>query len=809
MSSSLPSSRWQARLRFLLVWGIFISLVVPNISSSAQNPVQRKNISDKPGPPNALQIGNTSRFTSLSASQDGRWDDEFGSPGMNDVVRKFLIDGDGNLIAGGGFTDAGGTPASRIALWDGTSWQPLGSGVDNSVTALTMDWNKNIYAGGSFTFAGGWGANRVAKWNGSNWRRLGSGIYGDVVRALVFDSNGNLYAGGRFYNAGGLPVNNIAKWNGSTWSTLGTGVTGGYGIIYALEIDGSNLYAAGSFITASGVTVNNIAKWNGSSWLPLGSGMNSGIYALEIVDGILYAAGTFDQAGGVTANYIAKWDGSNWSPVGGGMDNHVTSLAYDGDILYAAGLFAKAGGVNVNNIAAWDGTNWSPLGSGTDGGVATLFAKSGNELFVGGYFSNAGGNTSSRIARWFKTRVYMPLTLRNPSGSTPALKPPPAPPSDFTATTLSTDTIQLDWTDNSNNETEFIIENSPDGVNFAYYGTSEIPDVVQMWDIELGSGTTHCYRVFARNADGDSNPSNTACATTLSDGPPAPLSNLHAQVISSDRVLLTWTNNSSCDGYYVYESVNGSPFNYAGSVPDGNLPGAYVPDLLGGYKYVYRVIPYNSFNPIHPIFPPDETPKSNAVITPVDTSNTITRFVNNSVYPVISLQIDGVEIFPTQPMGIPPGAYYQKELTVGNHNYRAATGFWSGGIRTEMYVYQGSFNQQNGVTTQIPFGNPSIAQILTRFGSSGYYTGDYWAGTLPNSAAFRFYNNGTYTFYRNGVAQGSGNYNMVSYPGNFMLTFNVTGYQNAQGRMDERSSSFYMSNGPSDWPTIQYTYDGY
>ena len=804
MSGSVPSSRWQARFKFLVIWGIFISLVLPNFSSSAHNPEQRGNDIGQSGPTNGLQIGDTSRFTPLSASQDGRWDDEFGSPGMDNVVRKFLIDGDGNLIAGGGFTSAGGTPASRIALWDGTSWKPLGSGVNNSVTSLTMDWNNNIYAGGNFTSAGGASANRVAKWDGSSWSPLGSGIAGDVVRALVFDSNGNLYAGGRFSSAGGLPVNNIAKWNGSTWSTLATGVIGGSGIIYALEIDGSNLYAAGSFITAGGVTVNNIAKWNGSSWLPLGSGMNSGIYALEVIDGMLYAAGTFTQAGGVTANYIAKWDGSNWSPVGGGMDNHITSMTYDGAMLYAAGYFSKAGGVDVNYIAAWDGTTWSPLGSGLDGVVETLLAKSRNELFVGGYFSNAGGNTSSRIARWFKTRVYIPLTLRNPNGSTPALKQPPAPPSDLTAISVSTDTIQLDWTDNSNNETEFIIENSPDGVNFAYYGTSEIPGVVQMWDIELGSGSTHCYRVLARNADGDSNPSNTACATTQSNGPPLPLSNLTAQVISSDRILLTWTNNSSCDGYKVYESVDGSPHNYAGVVTPGDLPGAYVAGLPAGDTYSYRVVPYNSYGDS----PFADSPISNIVDPPAVTSNTVTRFINNTVYPVISLQVDGVEQFPTQPMGIPPGAYYQMDLTVGSHNYRASTGFWSGGSRTEMYIYQTSFNQQNNTTVQIPFNNPTIAQILTRFQSSGYYTGDYWVGTLPNSAAFRFYNNGTYTFYRNGVAQGSGNYSMVSYPGNFMLTFQVTGTMNAQGKMDERSSSFYMKNGPADWPTIQYTYDG-
>jgi hypothetical protein len=81
-------------------------------------------------------------------------------------------------------------------------------------------------------------------------------------------------------------------------------------------------------------------------------------------------------------------------------------------------------------------------------------------------------------------------------------------------------------------------------------------------------------------------------------------------------------------------------------------------------------------------------------------------------------------------------------------------------------------------------------------------------GTLPHSAAFRFYNNGTYTFYRDGLAQGGGTYSMTSYTGNFQLTFQVSGYQNGTGTMDERSSSFYMKNGPPDWPTIQYTYDG-
>ncbi|GAG42186.1 unnamed protein product, partial [marine sediment metagenome] len=115
---------------------------------------------------------------------------------MNDVVRRFIVDGMGNLIAAGGFTNAGGTPANRIAMWDGSNWSPLGSGLNNSAVALARDWNKNIYVGGNFTSAGGVSANRVAKWDGSSWSPLGAGIEGDVVRTLAFDSNGNLYAGG-------------------------------------------------------------------------------------------------------------------------------------------------------------------------------------------------------------------------------------------------------------------------------------------------------------------------------------------------------------------------------------------------------------------------------------------------------------------------------------------------------------------------------------------------------------------------------------------------------------------------------------
>ena len=56
----------------------------------------------------------------------------------------------GELIAGGEFTTAGGTEANCIARWDGTTWSPLDSGMNGEVFALTV-YDGELIAGGRFT----------------------------------------------------------------------------------------------------------------------------------------------------------------------------------------------------------------------------------------------------------------------------------------------------------------------------------------------------------------------------------------------------------------------------------------------------------------------------------------------------------------------------------------------------------------------------------------------------------------------------------------------------------------------------------
>ena len=57
--------------------------------------------------------------------------------GTNSSI-KAMVNFQGNLIAAGTFINAGGQPMSRIASWNGTTWNPLAEGINGDVNALTV-----------------------------------------------------------------------------------------------------------------------------------------------------------------------------------------------------------------------------------------------------------------------------------------------------------------------------------------------------------------------------------------------------------------------------------------------------------------------------------------------------------------------------------------------------------------------------------------------------------------------------------------------------------------------------------------------
>ena len=101
---------------------------------------------------------------------------------------------------------------------------------------------------------------------------------------------------------------------------------------------------------------------------------------------------------------------------------------------------------------------------------------------------------------------------------TPSMSHAPAPPSDLTATAVSSTQVNLAWHDNSGDEQGFRIERSLDGFNFGEIGAVG-SNVTAFNDTTAFADTLFFYRVFSFNDFGNSEPSNIAFART----PPNPI----------------------------------------------------------------------------------------------------------------------------------------------------------------------------------------------------------------------------------------------------------------------------------------------
>lgn len=312
----------------------------------------------------------------------------------------------GDLVAGGYFTTAGGVTVNQIARWNGTSWQSFGAGMDGPVWAFA-EYNGQLIAGGAFTTAGGTSANGIARWDGSSWQPLGSGTDLQVLDLAVYGTQ--LIAGGNFSSAGGVSTGPIAAWNGSSWQALGTGLAGD---VYALAVYNGQLAAGGAF-------PDSVALWNGSAWGTFGPGVAGRLtYDLAVYNGELIAAGIYldPPPFPIQHSFVLRSSGSAWQTLGTGIDGYqVNSVGVHGGELVAGGSFGLAGGMPAGNIAAWNGGSWQTFAGGVDDAVRSLGSYNG-ALIVGGHFLTAGTQPSTYIARWSSPLPLLSLT--QPGGPT-------------------------------------------------------------------------------------------------------------------------------------------------------------------------------------------------------------------------------------------------------------------------------------------------------------------------------------------------------------------------------------------------------
>ena len=380
--------------------------------------------------------------TGIAKRSAGAWS-ALGS-GLNNFVQAVAVRGTDMYVAGS-FIRAGSVEARYIAKWDGTAWSSLGTGPANGlngkVHALAVAGNGDVYAGGYFTQAGGIPANHVAKWDGTTWSALGAGTNGPVHALAV---NGpDLYAGGVFNTAGGTAANRVARWDGGAWRAVGAGVGGtllpGLNVpVDHLAVRAGEVYAAGTFLTAGGQAANRLAKWDGTAWSALGAGAGAYIECLAASGSGLYVAGQFTALGGVAARNIARWDGTAWSALGAGLSATVLAVAVRGTEVYASVQFPTGSGAGFSSLAKWDGTAWSTLGSGLNRYVNALAVTANGDVAAGGMFTAM--LDGSKVSGYFG--VYRPSLVTgaitpeqasalfpNPASRVVALRLPAAPES--------------------------------------------------------------------------------------------------------------------------------------------------------------------------------------------------------------------------------------------------------------------------------------------------------------------------------------------------------------------------------------------
>lgn len=298
-------------------------------------------------------------------------------------------------------------PALALAQPTDVPWDAVGGGVNGPVIAVVAAGNDSLYVVGTFTQAGGVAANNVALWNGSSFEALGSGLDGTITSAAV--AGNELYVGGS-----GLQGNytDHAHWNGTQW-IYGNAFSGNFPQIFTLFSHGDTLYAGG-ITSGFGGSDDHVMRLVNGVWESLGSTLNNLVNALGWHDGHVVAGGDFtalQNGGGTNLDHVAVLTGGDWGPLGNGLPDPVNALLDMDGTLYAGGSIRSGGTVQFGLAGlAPAATEWellmpgaaSYVNSGTLQNAAIHALRSdGAYLYAGGDFNlDMGGSTGSHVARY-------------------------------------------------------------------------------------------------------------------------------------------------------------------------------------------------------------------------------------------------------------------------------------------------------------------------------------------------------------------------------------------------------------------------
>ena len=162
-------------------------------------------------------------------------------------------------------------------------------------------------------------------------------------------------------------------------------------------------------------------------------------------------------------------------------------------------------------------------------------------------------------------------------------------PSNLQATVVSGG-IALSWSDNATNETGYRVERSTDGLTWSVVANLG-SNAAGYTDSSVVAGGTYTYRVQAYNAEASAY----SASVTRSLAPSAPAT-LTANVVSSSRIDLTWSNVSGESGYVIERSLDGTTWVQVGTT-SADVTTFSNTGLNASTTYHFRVTAVNAAGP--------------------------------------------------------------------------------------------------------------------------------------------------------------------------------------------------------------------
>jgi uncharacterized delta-60 repeat protein len=403
-------------------------------------------------------------------NSDGTNDATFNiGSGFNDQINSISIQSDGKIIFGGNFTEFTGSTQNRIIRLNSNGSKDstfnIGTGFSSSVYSVVIQSDGKILAGGGFTTYSGSSQNYLTKLNsdgsifsgGTAPTISGTTQYGDLVVGDIQTEYSINYGGVKWWGGPDEELGYVVGNARPDGQSVPAGVTGGPAYVgfwrselltdnsflnlanyigsengqppfastneavtwlnangyYSSFIGLMKYYVGGQFTVFGGVDVNKLVSLNtdGSqnTLFDIGSGFNDLVNSTAIQsDGKVLVGGDFTTFNGSSQNRLIRLntDGSKDTSfnIGTGFVGNVYSIAIqsDGKILVGGSFYEFTGStqnklIRLNSDGSKDET--FDIGSGFNSGVYSVAVQSDGKILVGGNFSQFNGTTQKTFIR--------------------------------------------------------------------------------------------------------------------------------------------------------------------------------------------------------------------------------------------------------------------------------------------------------------------------------------------------------------------------------------------------------------------------